>query len=965
MTSPTRQSGLGSFDTDPDSESEDANDPASGDQPEHSQSPHPNNETTVTDANQPNDDSTNGETDEDSPPAPQAPPDVSEAAEAIAGENATSDVDVVTPAGVPDRPTETVTGENETEVDIDVDADDIAASWGSYFPHDTPYDQQIDAIERSTEILEDRGYFEMEGACGTGKTIIALASCLQLIRDDSNDFERTVVGTPVKQQLKQFVEEVRDINQNIAENEPDIKPARAVVLVGKPDLHPYLRENKTDTDDAVQDTLDDMRERTVDLVKKNSIISLDWPDEYLHACSGDSCHEQIPENYTYCDSCENDHPSVDNGPSMDDGPWYDDLRAQAIVDIVKENTADSERLSTGGVTSPLPADPPTQDLVVDSSKTGVAAVPFEPFYAGFLANSGMAPFSAFDGTNHVLEADDLVQNAVSAGACPHECMSYLAKSADIVIGNYNHIFDPETRKLTDDKMGILTDDTLTIIDEAHMLEERVRDMLSDTLGLHDLKIAFNDFGSAINALEGSDPQASKTAYSVLNQLDIEKDEMEETREFLKWVGDFIDKEVTAHLKEEHGDWENKMKAGRLPNWDIEVPLREPKNPSTDRMTEAATAEGFDEKMWAKMGKLGRAVEMIHDRCDIDRQPVAEEVCEVLNRWYVENHEHFFREIDLQHAPKDQPLSSDRPWTEDYNGKLTLFNCIPSEKLANIFDQLGGGFVMSATLQPMDVYTEVSGLDRVASTGRPIETVSYGLQFPVENRASWTVSADRFTGRNRGKDTTVYDDMTDTRLEHARVLRDIGDSHGNILICMPSYKEAEWAHTLLERSPHVTKEVHMDESSSREATDSLLDEFFDDDEYSILVTSTRGTVTEGVDYDGEKLHTCAVFGIPIVNIGSPRMKAVIQAYGATFGEDNDFEYALTVPAVRKARQAIGRVIRGTEEVGTRILVDERYTEDEFRSVYEHLSPQEQEEFQEMTGEFVKPALADFWADTLEN
>lgn len=960
MTTPTRQSGLGSFTHDSDDTSPTDSDSTD---PENSQASRPDTNTTLTD-DQPDSDaeptpSTSDNT-SDTDDTPPTPPDA--AAEAIAGpDDSPPEVDVVTPAGVPDRPTNDSGDTTGTDLDIDASAEDIADTWGAFFPHDTPYDAQIDAINRSIDVLKDRGYFEMEGACGTGKTIIALAACIYLTRQDDNDFKRTVAGTPVKQQLKQFVEEVRAINKHISANEPDTKPARAVVLVGKRDLHPYLREGKTDTDTPVQDTLDDMRERTVDLVKKNSIIALDWPDEYLQECEDNNCFEQIPENHTYCQNCENDHPEVDNGPSMDDGPWFDELRAQAIVDIVRENTPDSERLTTGGITAPYPADPPTQLQVIDTDRTGAADIPFDPFYAGFLANTGMAPFSAYDGTDYVLDADDLVENAVPAGACPHECMSYLAKNADVVIGNYNHIFDPDTRKLTDEKMGILTEETLTIIDEAHMLEERVRDMLSDSLGLHPLKVAFNDFGSALGALEGSDPNKSKTAYSVLNQLDIEKSELEEARDSIKWVGEFIDDEVTDYLEQEYGDWENKMKAGRLPNYDMEVPLRDPKNPGVDRLTEAATAEGFDGKLWAKMGKLGGAVNMIHDRCEIDRQPSAEDVCEVINRWYVENHEHFFREIEIEYAPKDQPLSNDRPWTEDYNGKITLFNCIPSEKLANIFDGLGGGFVMSATLQPMDVYTEVSGLDRVASTGRPVEAASYGLQFPVENRASWTVKADRFTGRNRGDATTVYDDMTETRREHASVLRDIADSYGNVLICMPSYKEAEWAHKIIDRSAHVSKDVHMDKSSGRAFTDDLLDEFFDEDEYSVLVTSTRGTVTEGVDYKGDKLHTCAVFGIPIVNIGSPRMKAVIQAYGATFGDENDFEYALTVPAVRKARQAFGRVIRGTEEVGTRILVDERYTEDTFRSVYEHLSPQEKQEFQEMTAEFVTPALADFWAD----
>jgi len=88
--------------------------------------------------------------------------------------------------------------------------------------------------------------------------------------------------------------------------------------------------------------------------------------------------------------------------------------------------------------------------------------------------------------------------------------------------------------------------------------------------------------------------------------------------------------------------------------------------------------------------------------------------------------------------------------------------------------------------------------------------------------------------------------------------------------------------------------------------------------------------------------------------------VIEAYDDKFGSGNGFEYALTVPAVRKARQAIGRVIRGPEEIGTRILVDERYTTSAFRSVNGHLSPQEQSEFDEMSPNFVRDGLDRFWS-----
>ncbi|MEF8883486.1 MAG: helicase C-terminal domain-containing protein, partial [Halapricum sp.] len=123
--------------------------------------------------------------------------------------------------------------------------------------------------------------------------------------------------------------------------------------------------------------------------------------------------------------------------------------------------------------------------------------------------------------------------------------------------------------------------------------------------------------------------------------------------------------------------------------------------------------------------------------------------------------------------------------------------------------------------------------------------------------------------------------------------------------------------------------------------------------------TRGTLTEGVDYDGTKLSTAAVVGVPLVNVGSPRVQAVRRAYGDAFGEDNAFAYALTVPAVRRARQAIGRVIRGTEEVGVRVLADRRYTEGARHGVHEFLSPAEQREFRRMTPDFLGPQIENFW------
>jgi DNA excision repair protein ERCC-2 len=203
-----------------------------------------------------------------------------------------------------------------------------------------------------------------------------------------------------------------------------------------------------------------------------------------------------------------------------------------------------------------------------------------------------------------------------------------------------------------------------------------------------------------------------------------------------------------------------------------------------------------------------------------------------------------------------------------------------------------------------------------------------------------------------------DGWNPTRDEYAHVLRTMARVPGNVLVAMPNYREADWAGAYLDGA--VDKPVLVDESSSNEETETLKQRFFRGDG-KVLVTSTRGTLTEGVDYDGKKLAAALVVGVPLVNVGSPRVRAVRRAYADEFGEDNAFEYALTVPAVRRARQAIGRVIRGTEECGVRVFADRRYTAGVRHSVHEYLSPAERAEFVRLTGEFLDPQLSGFWAD----
>jgi DNA excision repair protein ERCC-2 len=202
-------------------------------------------------------------------------------------------------------------------------------------------------------------------------------------------------------------------------------------------------------------------------------------------------------------------------------------------------------------------------------------------------------------------------------------------------------------------------------------------------------------------------------------------------------------------------------------------------------------------------------------------------------------------------------------------------------------------------------------------------------------------------------------MTEVRQAYARTIKQIVSSPGNVLVAMPNYNEAKWAYELV-KSDDSSKRLHLDQSSSSQATDETLEEFFADGD-SVIFTSTRGTITEGVDYDGGKLHCAVAVGIPLLPTYQPTIRAIKAAYDERM-DGSGFETALTVPAVRKVRQTFGRVIRGSDETGVRVLLDERYGSSDFYGVKNYLSDQEQSEFQLTNPDDIDRALSTFWEET---
>ncbi|WP_435348350.1 ATP-dependent DNA helicase [Haloarchaeobius sp. HRN-SO-5] len=134
-----------------------------------------------------------------------------------------------------------------------------------FFPYDSPYGNQAEAMERIHTSLVRGQDVLFEGACGTGKTLSALVPALEYARDAG---KTVVITTDVHQQMRQFVEEARAITRQ--------EPIRSVVFRGKASMcHidvgyeecQVLRDNTRDLVDARREEAE-LRERERELLAR-------------------------------------------------------------------------------------------------------------------------------------------------------------------------------------------------------------------------------------------------------------------------------------------------------------------------------------------------------------------------------------------------------------------------------------------------------------------------------------------------------------------------------------------------------------------------------------------------------------------------------------------------------------------------------------------------------------------------
>ena len=245
-----------------------------------------------------------------------------------------------------------------------------------------------------------------------------------------------------------------------------------------------------------------------------------------------------------------------------------------------------------------------------------------------------------------------------------------------------------------------------------------------------------------------------------------------------------------------------------------------------------------------------------------------------------------------------------------DGEVLTAGCIDPVDIGRFMNSLRGAVHMSGTLQPLSTYAKVLGLppDSIPRT--------YPSPFPKENKLV-VYSKELTTNfqelqRNPGMKAELQ--KTVARLCNA--------VNKNILVFMPSYRVMREMRPYLEEA--IYKDIYWEESGRQKKTMAALDQFRRG-RSGVFVCVMGGSIAEGMDFPGDELCFAVIVGIPYPP-PSLEIKAMKDMFDSKYGPGQGWRLTSQIPAVRKMRQAIGRLIRTPTDRGMAVILDNRASRD---------------------------------------
>ncbi|MCL1802363.1 MAG: ATP-dependent DNA helicase [Eubacteriaceae bacterium] len=247
-----------------------------------------------------------------------------------------------------------------------------------------------------------------------------------------------------------------------------------------------------------------------------------------------------------------------------------------------------------------------------------------------------------------------------------------------------------------------------------------------------------------------------------------------------------------------------------------------------------------------------------------------------------------------------------------NSSLKLFCADAKEYLAASLKLVGSAMFFSATLAPLPFYCEMLGGSKD----------DYLLKAPpVFDNKNFAVVCDTSISTIYRKRSRYYTHIAD------RIHTAFEMLPGNLIAFFPSYDFMAAVHNEYS-AKFPSSEVVLQPRSMPESERLDFISCFEAGAHVAAFALSGGIFSEGLDLSGEKLSCVVVCGvaIPMVSDEQESMKAFFNSQGK-----DGFAYAYLYSGMNKALQAIGRVIRTEFDKGVAILLDERFSYGEYKSL----------------------------------
>ena len=445
--------------------------------------------------------------------------------------------------------------------------------------------------------------------------------------------------------------------------------------------------------------------------------------------------------------------------------------------------------------------------------------------------------------------------------CPFELSLDLTNLSDVIICDYNYVFDPRVylKRFFDTK----TTDYTFLIDEAHNLVDRAREMYSATL--------------------------NEEKFVKVKKLISKKD-----------------KRITRVIKEIQSYFE-------------------------DKLEDLTTLDEND---------------LVESEAPLELCEILSSFIKFVDEYLARTNEENEELMDLYFDVYSFLSISDfydknytTIYTKTFNGMTIKIYCVnPQKVIEEKMKKAKSNIIFSATLIPMDYFMKMYSYDE--------EDFIINLKSPFDVKNRLLMIGDNVA--------TTYNKRFETSEDIASYIANcVQAKKGNYMVFFPSYKYMELVFDeMKENYPNINISIQESNMSEEEKEEFL--SMFDEDnkETHVGFCVLGGHFSEGIDLTNDKL-----IGVIIVGVGMPQIGIERDIIKDHMKDSNKgFDYAYVYPGMIKVLQAAGRCIRTDDDKGVILLLDNRYSQRRYQSLFPY---EWYPNFRVRKSDDVKTLCEEFW------